>query len=163
MSLFYLLCLFAMFLQKVSCRALRMKSMFWRSRLSFRTYCEITEDSYMANQFSIENELRNEIMGDQPASSMPLSSSVVDIDTSQPSKEVSSSFTGTRETRSITYGPKDLPEETLYIFDGTAMLFQAFYSRESRFNIDDTVIGKSLSNEIVTSMELQVQDYYQEL
>lgn len=40
---------------------------------------------------------------------------------------------GAEQSRSLnTYSKETLPSETLYIIDGTAMLYQAYFSRESK-------------------------------
>ena len=57
------------------------------------------------------------------------------------------------------YFAKDLPDETFYIFDGTAMLFQAYYSRESRTAHGESFLSPSLSQELRDLLRIDEHNY----
>jgi 5'-3' exonuclease len=57
------------------------------------------------------------------------------------------------------YFAKDLPDETFYVFDGTAMLFQAHYSRESRMAHGESFLSPSLSQELRDLLEIDEEKY----
>ena len=57
------------------------------------------------------------------------------------------------------YFAKDLPDETFYIFDGTAMLFQAHYSRESRIAHGESFLSPSLSEELRNLLKIDENEY----
>lgn len=57
------------------------------------------------------------------------------------------------------YLARDLPDETVYIFDGTAMLFHAHYSRESRIAHGDTFLSESLSKELISMLNIDEEAY----
>ncbi len=57
------------------------------------------------------------------------------------------------------YLARDLPDETVYIFDGTAMLFHAHYSRESRMAHGDSFLSKRLSEEMKSLLDIDEEDY----
>ena len=57
------------------------------------------------------------------------------------------------------YLARDLPEETVYIFDGTAMLFHAHYSRESRMQHGNSFLSQSLSGELKSLLNIDEEDY----
>jgi hypothetical protein len=57
---------------------------------------------------------------------------------------------------------RDLPKETLYIFDGTAMLYHAHHSRESSFRHADATLTPELSTEICNRLQLDMKAYIAE-
>jgi hypothetical protein len=54
---------------------------------------------------------------------------------------------------------QDLPEETLYILDGTAMLFQAYYSREHAYQYSEVVIAEPLAAALRAELQLDMVAY----
>ena len=54
---------------------------------------------------------------------------------------------------------RDLPMETLYIIDGTAMLYHAHYSRETSFQYSDATLTPKLSIELRSSLQLDMDAY----
>ena len=49
---------------------------------------------------------------------------------------------------------KDLPDETLYIIDGTAMMFKAHFSRENKENWRDAYLNPEISAQIIEQWDL---------
>ncbi len=63
----------------------------------------------------------------------------------------------------VTSLPGDLPSETLYIFDGTAMLFQAYYSREHSFQYTETRLAEPLASRLRSEHPIDMNAYKLEL
>lgn len=54
-----------------------------------------------------------------------------------------------------------LPDETMYIMDGTAMLFRAYFSRENRDQYKSEMISRELVSDLIEELSLSADDITQ--
>ncbi len=62
----------------------------------------------------------------------------------------------------LSYGPSDLPSETLFLLDGTAMLFYAYYSNASRTKYRDAAFTADFSKTWMAKQSIHVQNRFKE-
>jgi hypothetical protein len=60
-----------------------------------------------------------------------------------------------------TYTHQSLPEETLFILDGTAMLFKSYFSRENKGDYSDALMEPELVAKIISDLALTEEEISQ--
>jgi len=63
------------------------------------------------------------------------------------------------EAPHVSSSTKDLPEETMYIIDGTSMLFQAFHSREHAYQYAGVTLAEPLAAMLRAELKLDMMAY----